>query len=246
MGYLIEGGTRFNAKVPDDEHSQGLKSYKAALDKEIRKSKISYSRLDKSSFEIRRCKKQLRHLRAIKQEIVTKILAEKNIDIASWNSVHLEVVQPLLTTFVEVKRLYKTLDWDYSGDMPSKLLIVGYEIKNNGDKPCKYIKHTYDQNGQEHVGLSDILPGTQVIIQRHELESLRLFNGAMLQNGKIVMRSISDGYQYPYICGYSGKGWLTNGCGSLVDDGVGIKEKYKEQFIWVANPDQFRTLKHKR
>lgn len=71
---------------------------------------------------------------------------------------------------------------------------MGYEIYNNSQYPCNYLKAHYNKG---NITLSkDCIPaGESRIITRHELAYLAILNGSDLVNGKIMCKR-SGGIPY--------------------------------------------------
>lgn len=209
-----------------------------------------YNRMREQLDEIR--DQRFKARKAIHQnESVASALRKKGIHV-KYNT-GLQLVK-ILTT----RKAYQVYKYDENREKyyDKTDTIVGYVIKNNSNEPCRYLKAIY---GDKEISYEEafINPNEQVIITRHELYGLRMFNGDRIQlpnntddekkifRGRLCMIVTSGkGKKFvPYIRGIN---YNLRGTSQMLeridgDDGSQILPKYAERFSWLMNRNFFKN-----
>lgn len=191
--------------------------------------------------------------------VIIRSLRNKGIEIDYKNSLNLQLVEILTTRKAfQIGFQYRNgAKHDYYYGSPKVfdthiVTIVGYVIKNNGSVPCRYLKATYGENEISYTE-AFINPGEQVIITRHELYGLRLFNGAKIScangNNCIIITSGRGKKFRPFIRGINCNLRKAVEMQKSIDDDSDIQKilpEYQEKFSWLANRHFFKQNRSRR
>lgn len=142
-------------------------------------------------------------------------------------------------------------------DLP---VIVGYKLKNIDYESLIYLKAIYSESGITYEK-TEVLPGQEFIVTRHELGPLMFLNGTFLDNARIISARSKEGAtpyirglrrsEYDYSDGSSQIHIQSGDIRIMIDKATSDKTKitvqpeYREKFYWVEMSKYMNTKRVK-